>query len=87
MQQQDAMSFDLGGECFVLISPNGSGFTLSWNDGIANEWEEHFSKLSQVFARVAALAKCGEQKWGAGFVHQPDAFVTLADSFLAEVVK
>lgn len=87
MRQNDRISFDLGGECFVRITPNDSGFTLSWHDGVANEWEEHFSNLSQVFARVAALAKCGEQNWGTGFVNQPDAFVAVADSFLAEVVK
>lgn len=85
--KQDAIGFDLGGECFVRITPNDSGFTLSWHDGVANEWEEHFSNLSQVFARVAALAKCGEQNWGAGFVHQSDDFVAVTDVFFSEVVE
>jgi len=85
--RQGEIGFDIGGESFVRIIPNGDGFTLCWNDGVANEWEEHFSKLSQVFARVSALAKCGEHQWGAGFLHDPQAFVALADSFLAEVVK
>ena len=85
--KQGHISFDIGGESFVRIIPDGNGFVLYWNDGVVNEWEEHFSKLSQVFARVSALAKCGEQQWGAGFLHNPQAFVVLADSFLAEVVK
>lgn len=85
--RQGQISFDIGGESFVRIIPDGDGFALVWNDGIANEWEEHFSNLSQVFARVSALAKCGEQNWGAGFLHDPQEFAVLADSFLSEVVK
>ena len=85
--RQNEISFDIGGECFVRIIPDNDGFTLSWHDGLVNEWEEHFSNLSQVFARVSALAKCGEHKWGAGFLHDSQVFAVLADSFLAEVVK
>lgn len=88
MRNQNAISISLWEECFVWITPTDSGIRLTWTDGVAQQEVEEYSSLSLALARVAALAKCGESKWGAGFV-QADAteFVTVAESFLAEVVK
>lgn len=88
MRNQNAISISLWEECFVWITPTDSGIRLTWTDGVTQQEVEEYGSLALAIARVAALAKCGESKWGAGFL-QADAaeFVTVAESFLAEVVK
>jgi len=88
MRSQGPVSIALWGECFVWIIPSDSGIVLKWTDGIAQEEVENYSTLALALARVAALAKCGEAKWGAGFLQaDADTFSVVAESFLAEVVK
>ena len=71
----------------MWIHPTDYGFVLQWTDGIAQEEREHYPSLALALARVAALAKCGEAKWGSGFLQDVEGFSVVAESFLAEVVK
>ena len=88
MRNQNAISISLWEECFIWITPTDSGIRLTWTDGVAQEEVEEYPSLSLALARVAALAKCGESKWSAGFVQADVAgFVPLAESFFSEVVK
>lgn len=88
MRNQGPISISLWGECFVWIIPTDSGIVVKWTDGIAQEEIENYSSLALALARVAALAKCGENKWGSGFLQaDADTFSVVAESFLAEVVK
>ena len=87
MNNQETISFDIGGECFIRIEQSESGYQLSWSDYVANEWTEQFTELSLVFARISALAKCQEQNWQTGFVQSPSGFVSATNSFLSSVVR
>lgn len=60
-----------------------STWTLSWDDGIANEWNETFPSLSIALARMAVLVHCGELDWEVGFSANPEKFTSeVLDHFL-----
>lgn len=55
----------------VIINSDGT-YTLTWNDGVANEWNETFSTLSVTLHRLASLIRCGERDWETGFTFTPE---------------
>lgn len=57
----------------ILRGADDSGY-LTWNDGVANEWIEHFEKLSHAIARLAHLQHCAESAWKQGFASTPKTF-------------
>lgn len=72
---------------FASISGAGeeTGFTLYWNDHLANEWSEWFATLPQALIRLATLEHCSET--GKGFIHGEGNFVVVADAFLKGTVN
>ena len=56
-------------------------YRLEWNDGVANRYTEQYTELSTALARLACLAKCGEEEWGIGFEQDESDFVAVADEF------
>ena len=56
-------------------------YRLEWNDGVANDYFEQYTELSTALARLACLAKCGEEEWGIGFEQDESDFVAVADEF------
>lgn len=60
-----------------------STWTLSWDDGVANEWNETFPHLSIALARMAVLVHCGELDWEVGFRSNPETFASdVLDHFM-----
>lgn len=73
-----------GPDAHVMVFPQGSGWTLQWNDFVINEWEEHHHTLSAALARVALLAACAEADWKPGFADDTKDHATHWREFLAE---
>lgn len=57
-------------------------FTLTWNDGVANEWTEDYDTLSLALLRLGTLMKCGESDWDEGFRFDEKEFAENAQAFL-----
>lgn len=72
----------IGDYCFTIKQGTDDSAYLNWNDGVANEWTEHFEKLSHAFARLAHLQACAETKWEKGFVSHPRYFANEFDKFI-----
>lgn len=60
----------------VTVTDTGAGsVVVNWTDGATGEWTETFSTLSAALARVALLARCGEDGWERGLL---DTDVTVS---------
>lgn len=66
----------------VTIDKYGREYTLTWTDGVANEWVEYYPLLSLAFARLATLTACAENDWQKYFVSDNNEFVSKASLFL-----
>ncbi len=65
----------------ILQGADDSAF-LTWNDGVANEWTEHFEVLSHAFARLAHIQSCAESAWEKGFNSHPRYFAQQFERFI-----
>jgi hypothetical protein len=72
----------IGDYCFTIKQGTDDSAYLNWNDGVANEWTEHFEKLSHAFARLAHLQACAETNWEKGFASHPRYFANEFDKFI-----
>jgi hypothetical protein len=72
----------IGGYAFTISQGSDDSAYLVWNDGVANEWMEHFEKLSHAFARLAHLQACAESDWEKGFASHPRYFANQFDIFI-----
>jgi hypothetical protein len=66
----------------VTITKTKDGFTLTCNDGVANEWKETFPSLSVALCRAAALAICQESDWSGLFTEDEAGFTFRAEPWL-----
>lgn len=69
----------------VFVHADDSAF-LYWNDGVANEWCEHYPSLAYAYGRLALLQACAESAWEKGFVHSPRTFVKDFDTFMRSAI-
>jgi hypothetical protein len=60
------------------------GFTLYWNDGVVNEWAEHFNDLGTAVARLAALVRGASR--GQFFADGPIGFVRWSENFFRQTL-
>lgn len=58
----------------------GKGYELTWGDGL-NDYDETFPNMSEVLARAAMLAYCGERRWDAFFTDQAEPFRDAMNNF------
>jgi hypothetical protein len=70
----------------ISVLKDDDTFTLTWNDGVINEWAENYPTLSVALARAAVLAKCGETQWNEGFNELPEAFAVSGAAFVASQI-
>ena len=58
-------------------------FILSWQDFVANDWQETYNSLSHALMRMAVLARCAESGWELGFINDNDSqFGLNCETFL-----
>jgi hypothetical protein len=69
----------------VLTATPDGAYHLTWDDFVANEWEEVFTNPAVAVARFAVLLHCEQRGWNVGFNSDADAFATDAAGFLANV--
>lgn len=65
----------------ILKGSDDSAY-LQWNDGVANEWIEHYTSLVYALGRLTLLQACAESNWEKGFTQNPTEFVTEFNKFL-----
>lgn len=61
-------------------------YRLECDDLVANVWVETFENLSLALARMALLARCGEENWNSVFRFDADdaSFTNRAKAFFRE---
>ena len=79
---KELFSAIIGDYAFKISQGSDDSAYLVWNDGVANEWMEHFEKLSHAFARLAHLQACAESAWEKGFASHPRYFANEFDKFI-----
>lgn len=57
----------------ISVGADDSAF-LRWGDGVANEWLEHYERISHAIARLANLQYCAESNWKVAFDSTPVQF-------------
>lgn len=67
---------------FSILQGADDSAYLRWDDGVANEWIEHYEKLSHAFARLAHLQSCAESNWEKGFASHPRYFAQQFEIFV-----
>ena len=65
----------------ISLGADDSAF-LMWSDGVANDWLEHFERLSHAIARLAHLQSCAESAWEKNFISHPRYFANEFDKFI-----
>lgn len=76
------------GAVIVAGSPDrdgDQGYTLTWHDGVINEWAEHFTDLATAIARLAALER-GVQRQDF-FRDGPEYFVRWSENFFNQTIR
>lgn len=67
-------SATLGDYSFTIsLGADDSAFIM-WSDHVANEWIEHFEKLSHAIARLAHIQHCAETAWRQSINSHPRVF-------------
>jgi hypothetical protein len=61
------------------------GYTLTWHDGVINEWAEHFTDLATALARLAALERAVQRQQF--FRDGPEYFVRWSENFFNQSVS
>ena len=67
-------SATIGDYSFSILQGADDSAFLRWDDGVANEWIEHYEKLSHAIARLAHLQHCAETAWKQSFNSHPRVF-------------
>jgi hypothetical protein len=84
MNDTAAIKVELPGDVNARIFENRLGFTLSWDDGLINLWEETYDSLALALMRLAALSKLADGDWLDAFTHDDEVFALRAKAFLEE---
>jgi hypothetical protein len=72
----------IGHYSFTIKQGTDDSAYLNWNDGVANEWTEHYTSLTYAIGRLATLQACAESNFEKGFTLTPKGFVSQFDKFL-----
>jgi len=78
-----AVTFE--GVTTARIAAVGAVFSLTWDDGVANEWVEYYPTIATALMRLAVLSECQKEiTYGTSFVNDEVAFCASVDGFLRE---
>lgn len=84
MNDTATIKVELPGDVNARIFETELGFTLSWDDGLINLWEETYDSLALALMRLAVLSKLADGDWWDGFTHDEEVFEIRAQAFLEE---